>query len=621
MLRTCCGQGFAGVGVLLPYRCSTFVKTCLLFVVFLLCALRGYGQTGVDTMGQLDSIVVLAKAIKPLGQPSTIVRRDWQTGKLASRSEEALLYLPGVYIRQRGPGQVASLQYRGLQGARIAQTWQGIPVSNPQLGAGDVNDLSLGLVDQIAFGSPTDIGNPAAVAVSQSPTAQTALTARYANGDGVLVNGQWKGLRLLFQEDKHAFNHSSYLTERKTKNPGVKTKTIGGSYTAALGRSWTSSSYFLQNDRKITVETFDFESFSIETKLRTTSARQLLTFQPDSAVRVDFGVLIDAQTYDVQYQSEASKGFTLQPLFQSQFKLSKNVRLTTDNRLLFFSHTEYSKNSLLPETRTLFHFNQERAGLALELTGGIHSRLNSGTVLFGGASVHKTISASERVQLGIRRIGRVPSLDDQRWQEGGNPDLLPEKGWEISSSSEGKIGPIVITPLVFARRFSNYILWLPRGNFWRPNSIPAVNNFGAGLDVSGRIGSLNHGVTFLGSFSYSELRLTEDYELRNRVFLAAEKNLPFSPKFTGSLTADYTLRKWSALVQGRFTGAQETAYNGLASADPFAVMRAAVSHQFKVLSITLSSDNLTNTIIPNDFGLYSPLRRFEVTLNYTPITR
>jgi len=130
------------------------VKTYLLVISFAFCVFEGISQQAIDTIGLLDSVTVSAEAIIPLGQASQIKRTDWQTGQLATSSSEALLYLPGVHIRQQGPGQVTTVQYRGLQGARVAQTWQGLPVSNPQIGTGDANELNLALVDDIEIGSP-----------------------------------------------------------------------------------------------------------------------------------------------------------------------------------------------------------------------------------------------------------------------------------------------------------------------------------------------------------------------------------------------------------------------------------------------------------------------------------
>lgn len=582
--------------------------------------LLGYAQLSVDTTSNLDSIMVLAKAVTPLGRPAKISRKDWQAGKLSSRPEEALLYLPGVHIRQRGPGQVATLQYRGLQGARIAQTWQGIPVTNPQIGTGDANELTLALVDQIELGSPENIGNAAAISSSQTAGGLSSLSARYANGNGLFLNGQWKGLRVLFQQDAHNFPHSYSGREFGPEDPEVKTGIQGASFTKTLGGGWSSSSYFLRSDRIIEEVNDGFERFNYESRLKTTTARQLFTWVSDTSVRFDLGFLFDRQKYSIAARTP-SVGSTFQMLAQSQFQIFRDVKFTTDNRILVSTNSEYTRKVLLPETRSLVTYSKQKEGLKFNLTSGFHARLKSGVILFGNASLSKEFSKIVRVQMNVKKIGRIPSLDDQLWEQGGIEDLKAENGWEFSSSSQGKIGAVILTPLVFVRQYSNYILWLPRGNFWSPNNIPAVNNIGVGLDLSTRLGSKDHFVKMLGSFNYSQLRLAEDQILPNRVILKADTNLPFAPSVTGSATLDYVYRKWSVLAQGRYTGKQLTAYNGLSESDEHAVLRTAISHQFEALAITVSCENVTNTIIPNDFGLFSPLRRFELTLNYTPKKR
>ena len=589
-----------------------------------MCTYDGVAQLAIDTIGQLDSVTVSAKAVTPLGHPSKIKHENWQTGKLATSSTEALLYLPGVHIRQQGPGQISTLQYRGLQGARVAQTWQGLPVTNPQIGTSDVHELNLGLVDQVEIGSPTYLGNAAAISVKQSAEGQTSLSTRYAQGNGFLVNGQWKGLRVIFQNDQHRFSHfgrSVWGEEITVKNPRINTHSIGASYMFNFGKNWSSSSYFLTSDRRYTIEIFSDlgGTFEGESNLKTSAGRQLFTYATNSGKeRVDLGVFYDRLLYKSEYGS-SSEGQTIQPLIKYQVKGEKGLLFTTDNRILFSKHKNYEESTVRPETRTLINYSKKAVGINIDWTAGLHARLNSGTIFFGTLSIIKKISAIENVQFELKRIARLPSLDDQLWQNSGVEDLSPEQGWGISTSSRGTLGPLIISPVLFARRFSDYILWLPRGNFWTPNSIPDVNNYGAGLDISGRVGSNFKNLSYSGSLNYSELTLAKDYQLpTRRLFLEASSNLPFSPKFTSNLSLDYSHNDWSILVQARYTGKQFSAYNGLAEYDDFAVLRSAISYQLSLASLSLSCDNITNTIIPNDFNLFSPLRRFELTVNYTP---
>ncbi len=598
------------------------MKTCILILTFVICAVDAGAQLAIDTTGQLDSVMVLAKAIRPLGQPSIIQSKAWQTGKLATSSTEALLYLPGVHIRQQGPGQIATVQYRGLQGARVAQTWQGVPVTNPQLGTGDVHELNLALVDQIEIGSPSNLGNAAAVSVTQSAASPTTFSARFANGNGFLVNGQWKGLRMVFQNDQHEFSHVENSFDKKndkTKQPGITTKSIGGSYTADLGRNWSSSTYYLQTDRRYTTEFFgDHGVFSIKQKLKTSSARQLFTYvSENTSESVDIGVLYDRQLYERGFGTR-SEGQTFQPLIRYRSSVKKGLSFTTDNRILFSNHSNYTKSAVKPETRTLANYTFNPSTIQVKATGGFHTRLNSGSIAFGTVTFLKKVNRTEHVQFELKRIGRLPSLDDQLWNQGGIENLSVERGWGISSSSESRLGLLTISPVIFARRFGTYILWLPRDNFFNPTNLEKVNNYGAGLDISGQIGSTSKNLNFLGSMSYSELRLAEDFELPRGNFLVANKDLPFSPRFTGNFTLDYQCNAWSILVQGRYTGKQFSSYNGLSEYDEFAVLRTAISHRSKIVSVSLSADNITNTIIPTDFGLFSPLRRFELTVNHTP---
>jgi vitamin B12 transporter len=86
----------------------------------------------------------------------------------------------------------------------------------------------------------------------------------------------------------------------------------------------------------------------------------------------------------------------------------------------------------------------------------------------------------------VSRNYRVPTLNDLLWRPGGNPDLLPEKGWTAESgfhltSKPGQIqGNASVTG--YARKINQWIMWMPPvkdvRNYWSPINVSEVDSRG-----------------------------------------------------------------------------------------------------------------------------------------------
>ena len=166
-------------------------------------------------------------------------------------------------------------------------------------------------------------------------------------------------------------------------------------------------------------------------------------------------------------------------------------------------------------------------------------------------------------------------------------------------------------PQIFGRHYTSYILWLPETLWWRPVNLNGVYNYGGSLDVRARSSGSSILALYRASVTYSRLAVgVTDSPL------PSHEQLPFAPVLSGFAEVKTIFGNWSVLGQVRFSGQQSTGYDGTTGQAQFAVGRAAVTYQYKTTAMTLACENIANTIIPNDFGLYSPLRRLHLTLHH-----
>jgi iron complex outermembrane receptor protein len=99
----------------------------------------------------------------------------------------------------------------------------------------------------------------------------------------------------------------------------------------------------------------------------------------------------------------------------------------------------------------------------------------------------------------VARNYHLPSLNDLHWQPGGNPDLLPEKGFTMEGGLEYQqklSGQLIKTELTLYRsNIENWILWIPSyQGFWEPRNIRRVLSKGVEYNI--------HIQGFISEFTY-----------------------------------------------------------------------------------------------------------------------
>ncbi|MDZ7776138.1 MAG: TonB-dependent receptor [Bacteroidales bacterium] len=92
----------------------------------------------------------------------------------------------------------------------------------------------------------------------------------------------------------------------------------------------------------------------------------------------------------------------------------------------------------------------------------------------------------------VSRNYRLPTLNDLYWQPGGDPELLPERGFTLetglkylSQKRNGWHGGAEIT--WFRNDISNWIAWQPDGimSYWTPKNITEVLSQGIEAQLPG----------------------------------------------------------------------------------------------------------------------------------------
>jgi vitamin B12 transporter len=113
---------------------------------------------------------------------------------------------------------------------------------------------------------------------------------------------------------------------------------------------------------------------------------------------------------------------------------------------------------------------------------------------------------------------RVPGFNDKYWQPGGNPNLLPEKGWTADTGleitvREDRNHDISGDVSFFMTSLDNLILWTPSGNglYWSPKNTREVLSHGLELQSGYHLNFPGFRLRNQVSYSYTVNTIKKEY--------------------------------------------------------------------------------------------------------------
>ncbi len=156
---------------------------------------------------------------------------------------------------------------------------------------------------------------------------------------------------------------------------------------------------------------------------------------------------------------------------------------------------------------------------------------------------------------------RIPSFNEKYWNPGGNPDLLPEKGWGgdlgmgwnvFDSNHEDP--RLALDLNLYTNKIHNWIQWVPGSGFWHPENskLVWVRGMESGLQFTQQSGLFR--IKVHATFSYT-LSTNEKIEENNPII---GKQLRYVPKNTANGSIAISYKQIYLSVYHRFTGPRYT---------------------------------------------------------------
>ena len=553
-----------------------------------------------DSVVSLPEITVTASRIHPAGGGPTlrITRIDPGSAGLSFTHDVGSLLAArsGGFIRQYGPGGLATLSLRGASPSQTLLLVDGHPIMDPQLGQVDLTLLPTAVLErvEVVHGSGGALYGSAGMAgVVNLQTLPSSSGSSY----GATIGGGAFGRRL--------------GTVRLAHDAGK----LSGAVTAELVRT--------DND-------FPYQT-SIGGRLRQLRRRgadfQRGIFYATSQYAGDRHTVRLAG-----WRTRAQRGLpgpaTLQPAgehqWDDQFRLWASDRFALGQGVLRASAaTQWSslryRNPQLEidqTSRSSLHVAQvEHAGAqgpwswtlgsSLDLGSARHPALSNAARIWHGAvflaaghlrwglfpalrfdsfragggrslwtlSPHlgvrqKLLNTPFEAFGGIGRSFRAPTLNERYWQPGGNPDLRPERGWTFDAGLRGSRHPFSAEWSVFASIHRDEISWIRTGSgYFAPFNLRKTRAAGFEISVEATANPANRiqgqaGIRFV---------YTRAQDLSDPARSSYKQQLRYVPREQLKLHGSAEFRPFLMGTEIQYVGRRYVTTDGTVSIDPYLV--------------------------------------------------
>lgn len=551
-----------------------------------------------------------------------------------------------VFVKNYGPGSLASTAFRGGSASHTGITWNGFNMQNVMLGQTDLSLLPSVLFSDISieYGGSSALWGSGAVAGSIHLKNQAifnrGLTTRANAGGGSfgLFNSSaaieqskenfFSSTKLYIQNSSNTFLYRDTLDK---ENPLKEQRHAAYSFRGLMQdlsflkgpkHVFSFSAWYNEGLREIPV----FNSFSVskpeqkDINLKGTADWKYIKPNIKNALRA--AAFYDELHYiDPGFATQSSAFLNTIILENETFYTlaKKHVLNVGANHTYNSAFTKnYSGMKVLQKsalnTGAKFEFFNSRLIAATSLRAEYFSAGN--LPLTGNAAIEYKPLKSLSLKLNGAKVYRQPTLNELYWSPGGNENLLPEQGYTTESDVSWNFTKnnlrFGIGVSAYYRNIDNWILWLPANNMSTPVNVQKV--FSRGTETQTHL-------TYKKNKWYCSMKLISAYVLSTVTESDQEngntsgRQLIYTPRysFNSNLTLAYS--GTSVSVYHQYVGYRFTTSDNLQWLLPYYLFNARISHKTKINSTDLilfaACNNINNVNYAIVAGRPMPLRNFE----------
>lgn len=631
------------------------ISTVVLFCTLLFFYQTAYGQTIADTL-QLEEIEVVATRIhQPLiYQPTNVEVTDSSRLSLLKGQSigEVMATESSLFIKEYGPGGMATASQRGLSSEQIQVLWEGVPINSPTLGQTDLSLLPANIFSEIQLSS----GTPSTAFGGGSLSGALYLRSDWKDGkyfsarQRVGSYGQWQSSlegRYSTQElqvsvhslydysenDFEYYNRAYNRTEKREHN-----RSEGVNVMASVGKElnsghWKSVFWVADKDNQIPGSILKIDSKS---RQEDQALRWLNTYERQ---------LGNAEFSFKNYLSRAELNYFDPDTDTRSFSTNKRWMVSSDLKYPVAEQLSLkgeisgaltgvaSNNYVTDKSRSQFSMLANPEVMLLDHRLRLYPALRMDAYNDFGTVVSPSLGGNYELLLDklflrgqLSRDFNPPTFNALYWGQGGNPNLKAER------SNTGEAG-ITITPRKFLgvssirltsyySKISNGIRWYPGDDgIYTPSNVEELTTKGIEAEIDNSY-LISPGWQ-LNIQQSGILNRTEIMAPRFPGDEAVGSQLRYTPqwKYNASLSLQKDIFK--GLIQYRWVGRRYTTDTEdlRDSLDPYQVLDVSVQTQKQLQALEFTLQAGIKNLLDADYEIIQwyamPQRNFSLSLTVT----
>ena len=611
------------------------------WIIPILCILFSDILIGQD----IDSVLI--ENIQIVSSPITSSSNDtYLEGSLDETIDEVLFLSSDLFLKSNGPGSSVTTSLLGGTASHTTLTIHGVPVTNPLIGQADFSLIPIFFNQSLSLqtGASEAITTTGSIAgnidISDSgrakPTLKVGSVYRSFRNLESYVSYNLLTSRLdlsanvsrLDAKNNYGYQIDGIDNTRFTQEHAENTATniyLNGTYHLSDSQSIEGWYWWQDQWRNIpptTVQTtsqqsqtdqfhkgglihrYQTDRLSLTSKIGYTD--QEIGFI-DDAILLENNGAFTSQYYESILRLRQDKDIQLSIGYQGDFNQASNGGFAEDNNLTTQRLLLGAKRQRLLDNTTF-------------LLRVINSNLEDVPISTSGYLSQSYTNASGGVISGsIRKLWRAPSMNDLYWAFGGNPDLGPEKGWEVNLEYVSTPSTTLrLQTNVFSRWVNDFILWSPSeelGGLFRAGNVSSVWSRGILFDLAW---SRQYDAFDLIIKTNHSLIYSSPNETIESTFLAKDAQLIYIPIYASRLMAqarrNNTIFRLQSSVTTQYTGIND-------DVDGYTLFDVYVGHTFGLgggskLQIGIEAINILDETYVVIERRPMPGRHFKVSFNY-----
>lgn len=546
-----------------------------------------------------------------------------------------------AFMKNYGPGQIATLSMRGGSAQQTAILWNGLSMAHPGLGQVDFSYLPAGFFNQINVlpGVGANMGNAAVTgAINLQNQANFTEHETYLASSAVgsfgyhqtqvgfkKGNEKWSvDLHALINEAQNDFNFETINGSRKQPHAATEGLSLMGNFHRILGNKSTLSAGFWHQtiNRQVPATLVEYKSNATQQDI---TNRAYINFS-NNGKRWSFHTKNGFQTFHIDYKNPLSQIFDATQTHQLINDLEFEWKRDSINLFQFgISHQwqwmERIKEQSIQKLGAFFTYARQVSG-NFKLSATARQEIFNGQIApfipqISLLRFNRNSNFSWELKTG--RVFRFPTLNDLYWPGQGNPDLKPESGYhaewamKLNLTKLKYLNRIELQASHYQTLLENMILWVPQSGFWTPLNKNKV--WIKGIDVSWKI------VKTIKQFSF-EFATQVQWVSSENIDQSAEssseyrKQLMYVPQWQQNYSLGIRYQKSLLQWQSQYTGIRNTTSDGMNSLPAFWLQNLRMNHDFKSKKIMIQAFFSINNIFNQNYQVVAframPMRNYLV---------